>query len=251
MSYFTKFPKAAYTLDNYRSAQVTPDIFKRVKFSIDLVNNFAAYDEYDVQDGETPEIVADLFYNDPTLHWVILHANEVVDPRFEWPLSQYNLLQFVEGKYGNASAIHHYEDTTGNVTNGNVIITSAAAFGSFGVDSVITNATNTGTAVVTSKPNVNALVVLTTNGGFRAGDTIALSTNASITANITATSAISGTAVTNYQYEDKINESRRRIKILKAEVVGDVINEFESTIRRWVKMYNLLSKKLVLLIYKP
>lgn len=232
MSYFTKFPKAAYTLDEYRSAQVTPDIFRRVKFLVDLVNNYAAYDEYDVQDGETPEIVADLFYNDPTLHWVILHTNEVVDPRFEWPLSQYNLSLFVEGKYGNVNAIHHYEDATGNVTNGNVSIASSAGFGSFPVNSVITNNTSTGTAFVTARPNTSALVITTTSGGFRTGDTILLSTNANITATITATSTITGSPVTNYQYEDKQNELKRRIKILKAEVVGDIINEFESTIRR-------------------
>ena len=54
-------------------------------------------------DGETPEIVADKFYNDSELYWIILMANEMIDPRFDWPLSYVNLLNYVDNKYGTAN----------------------------------------------------------------------------------------------------------------------------------------------------
>lgn len=232
MSYFIKFPKVVHTLDEYKSGQILPDIFRRTKFLTEISENFAFFDEYDVQDGETPEIVADKFYNDPTLHWVILQANEIIDPRFDFPLDSYNLAQFTAGKYANINAVHHYEDATGNITNGNVQITSSAEFGSFAVGSVITNNTNIGTAFVTAKPNSSTLVITTTKGGFQTGDAILLSSNTNVRANISTTTTISGTAVTNIVFETEENETRRRIKILKPQIVADVINEFESTIKR-------------------
>lgn len=232
MSYFNKFPKIGYTLDEYRSAQIIPDVLRRAKFVETIQNNFAFFDEYDVVDGETPEIVADQFYNDPQLHWVVLLANEVIDPRFDWPLDTYNLARFAEGKYSNINAIHHYEDATGNITNGNVLVASSAEFNSFGVDSVIVNSTNTGTAYITAKANSSSITITTTNGGFQTGDVIQLASNSNITANITATSTISGTAVTNIGFETEENETKRRIRLLKPQIVAEVINEFESTIRR-------------------
>lgn len=232
MSYFTKFPKIGYTLDEYRSAQVIPDVLRRAKFIQTLQDNFAFFDEYDVVDGETPEIVADQVYNDPQLHWVVLLANEIIDPRFDWPLDTYHLARFVEGKYGNVNAIHHYEDSTGNITNGNVIVVSSAEFTSFGVDDVIVNSSNSGTAFITAKANTSSITITTTNGGFQTGDVIQLASNANIKANITVTSIISGTAVTNYGFESEQNENKRRIKLLKPQVVADVVNEFESVIKR-------------------
>ena len=232
MSYFSKFPKSVYTLDEYRTGQIVPDIFRRTKFLFDLTNSFSFYDEYDVKDGETPEIVADLFYNDPTLHWVILQANEIIDPRFDWPLSTYNLQQFVEGKYANINGIHHYEDANSYQTNANLQITSSAEFGSFSVGDVLVNNTNTGNGYITVKASSSQINLVVSDGGFQTGDSIKLSSNNSITANITSVTILSGTPVTNFEYEDGLNEDRRRIKILKPQVVADIINEFESTINR-------------------
>lgn len=232
MSYFSKFPKMVYTLDEYKTGQVLPDIFRRTKFLSDLTNSFAFYDEYDVKDGETPEIVADLFYNEPTLHWVILQANEIIDPRFDWPLSTYNLQQFVEGKYNNVNAIHHYVDSDGYQTNANVVLQSSGEFSALSVGDVIRNITNLGNAYITVKTSSSSLNIVVSDGGFQGGDVVQLVSNALINSNVTSTSTVSGIAVTNFEYENSLNETKRRIKILKPEIVADIINEFESTINR-------------------
>ena len=77
--YFRKFPLLAYTLDDGVSYQYVPDILRRVKLSEEIKRNKAFFDKYDIMDGETPEIVADKFYGDPTLHWIVLLANEIID----------------------------------------------------------------------------------------------------------------------------------------------------------------------------
>jgi len=67
------------------------------------------YDTYDVKNGETPESLAHKLYNDSELHWVILMINNVTDRFHDWPMSESQFLQFVNDKYTNVDAIHHYE----------------------------------------------------------------------------------------------------------------------------------------------
>lgn len=232
MTYFKNFPKIVYTLDEYRTGQIIPDVFRRTKFISELADNYAFYDEHDIGDGETPEITADLFYSDPTLHWVILQANDIIDPRFDWPLDSNNLKRYAEGKYSNISSIHHYEDSTGNIINGNITITSSAEFANFQIGNVITNVSGSGNAFITAKDSSSSINITTYNGGFVSGNQIALSTNSTIVANITTTTVLAGTPVTNLQFEIDENEQKRRIRILKASIVADIINDFESVIKR-------------------
>jgi hypothetical protein len=63
---------------------------------------------------------------------------------------------------------------------------------------------------------------------FKTGDQITLFSNANVAANITATTAIVGTPVTNLVYEEEVNETKRRIKILKPQYLDAVISEFNS-----------------------
>ena len=100
--------------------------------------------------------MADRFYSNPELHWLILHYNEIIDPRFDWPLDTNNLNRQVASKYANVNGIHHYEDANGNYVNGNVYLISSSDFTEFNIDDVITNITNTGTG---ANGTINAIVV--------------------------------------------------------------------------------------------
>ena len=59
--FFEKFPSLYYTLDNGKSVQTVTDILRRVVLSTEIRKNEAFYDQYDIKDGETPEIVANYF----------------------------------------------------------------------------------------------------------------------------------------------------------------------------------------------
>jgi len=161
--YFQKFPYDVYSLDDLESVQVIKDIFRRITVSDEIKNNASLYDEYDIRDGDTPEKLADKVYGSPEYHWLILHINEIIDPRYDWPLSTYVLSEYVSSKYGSANiqATHHWEDGNGNWVN-----------------------------------NTHP----------------------------------SATAISNYEYEDEANESKRRIKILKPKYVAAVESEFDNKI---------------------
>lgn len=233
--YFQKFPKTFYSLDDIKTVQLVTNILARVIVTQELQDKFSVYDEYDITDSDTPENLAFQIYGDSQLHWIILHFNTILDPRFDWPLSTNNLVKFVEGKYEKINGIHHYEDVEGAETNGNVIL-NASSFGGINVADPIVNITQNGIGFVTSKPQSSTIIVTTTKGGFQSGDQIALGTNNLVTANITSTTTLSGIAVTNFIFEDRENEKKRRIRILKPQFLERVIRDFESkmaTIDGW------------------
>jgi len=225
--YFKTFPYTYYSLDDVATTQIVTNISLRVQLSEELKNNFALFDKYDIKDGETPEILADKFYSNPQLHWIILHTNDILDPRFDWPLTTNNLVLFTQGKYNNVNAPHHYVDANSVITNANVYLNSSSQFTNFNNNDVIVNVTNNGTGVITKLQSYSNIIVTVTDGGFITGDKITLSSNANANANITSTSIISGTPVTNLQYEDTVNDTKRKINILKNQYIDSVINDFK------------------------
>jgi hypothetical protein len=69
------------------------------------------FEKYDVKEGEKPEDIAFKWFGDPELHWVILMTNNVTDRYYDWPLNQTQFAEYLDDKYSNPDAIHHYEVT--------------------------------------------------------------------------------------------------------------------------------------------
>lgn len=230
MAYFENFSPTLYSLDNRRTVQVITDITKRSIIDSKIINNLSLFYNYDVIDGETPEIVADKFYDDPELHWLILHTNQILNPYFVWPISQNNLINNVLKKYNDKDAHKHYVDSNSEIVVGNVYLESELT--EFSVNDVVSNNTNFGIGIIVSKISNSNVIVNISYGGIKANDEIKLYNNSNVTANITSTTSIGCTPVTVYQYEDELNESRRRIKILKENYVRSVVNEFKAKMER-------------------
>ena len=245
-SYFQKYPLTVFSLDEYKSGQVLPNLTFRSKFLSNVVTNSALYDLYDIVDGETPESTAAKFYGDAGLHWIILQSNDILDPRFGWPLSPFDLKKFAEGKYTNINGAHHYEDNSGDiVTTANVTLTPAAQFGMafISVGDVIKNNTGLGLGVVeTVNSNFSNLlpsniIARVSQGGFVAGDNVVRASNGGQFNSfsdfvIESTEVTNGSLVTNILFEDNENEKKRQIKILNVDLVPDIISEFESLMRK-------------------
>lgn len=226
--YFQNFPLSYYSLyDDLSNVKVVTNITARVKLSDEVKNNLSLFDAYDIKDGDTPEIVADKFYNNPQLHWIVLHTNDILDARFDWPLTAENLKKYCEGKYTNINAVHHYEDANGNQVNGNVFVQSSSNFANIFTGNVIVNLTHNGTGVVTQKISSSNIRLLVSDGGFVTGDVIANTNNTSVNCAITATTTVSGIPITNLNYEDTVNETKRRIRILKSRYVDSIIRDFK------------------------
>lgn len=161
--YFSKFPKIQYSLDDGKTVQITTDILIRSGFLDAVINNKVFYEDVDVPEGETPETLADKIYGNSLYHWIILLANNIVDPVLDWPMTQSQLAQYVEQKYTDGLyGTHHYED----------------------VDGIVVNARN------------------------------------------------DMYPVSNYEYETRINDVKRRIKIPRQEAIQQIIQEFEKLIKQ-------------------
>ena len=118
--YFKPFPSILYKIPGITSTMVVTDITRRFTLNTILKNNAAIYFDYEIKDGDRPDIIADKYYEDQTLDWLVLLTNEIHDPYFKWPLSYENFSNYIRQKYGSVSAAqsttHHYEKTLQNIT---------------------------------------------------------------------------------------------------------------------------------------
>jgi len=107
--YFNNFPVIPYDSEgNYKFKDVT-NLLRRVGLRAKVKTNTLLYDTYDVRNGETPESIADKLYNDSQLHWVVLMINNISDRFHDWPMTEAQFLEYINDKYDNLDAIHHYE----------------------------------------------------------------------------------------------------------------------------------------------
>lgn len=191
--YFNKFPKIVYTLDAGETGQLIPDILRRVKLTDQIKNNSSYFDLYDIKDGERPEMVADRFYNNPQLHWLVMHVNDIIDPRFDWPLSNDDLLEYVIGKYGMPYIFHthHYVNPDGKIVNSYKVL---------------------------SQSNNPVLPIVYQHSG---------QTQSIL---FHQTPPVILTPVTNYDYELDLNEKKRRIKVIRPELVSEIESTFEKLV---------------------
>ena len=109
--YFSMFPKIDYDLLGNGTTNRFTNITKRAFISNHVRKNIVNFDFYDVVDGESPEIIAFKYYDNPEYHWTILVANDIIDYYEQWPMSTQKFEEFVKEKYENPQAVHHYEIT--------------------------------------------------------------------------------------------------------------------------------------------
>ena len=118
MSYFAQFPLIPYDSVGAGNFKLVTNLLKRVGIRAKIKANVSVFDTYDVKEGETPEMLADKFYDDPELHWVVLMMNDITDRYHQWPLNHNQFLAHINDKYSNVDATHHYEieQTSGDTT---------------------------------------------------------------------------------------------------------------------------------------
>jgi hypothetical protein len=163
--YFEDFPKFAYDfeINGQRKVLIVSDITRNVRFRKQVLANIALFDEYDIKEGETPEIIAEKIYGNSEYHWIIMLANQRYDNIADFPLTYLALTQYITDKYGvgNADDTHHYENAKGRVVN-------------------------------SDEPDAYA--------------------------------------VSNTEYEERINESKRRIKIISPQLIDTIIKQYSDVL---------------------
>lgn len=122
--YFKDFPKFIYDFKYDDSAatktSVVKDITRNIRFRKEILANITLYDEYDIVDGETPEIIAEKIYGNPEYHWIIMLVNDRYDYLTDFPLEETALVKVMQEKYGNSLySIKHYVNSKGFIVNSN------------------------------------------------------------------------------------------------------------------------------------
>ena len=107
--YFNFFPTVDYVNVGQSNSKTVTNILKRAAIREVIKNNLAIYTKYIIKSGETPESVAFNVYGDAELHWVILLTNDIYDRYHQWPMNVNQFLAYVNEKYTNPNATHHYE----------------------------------------------------------------------------------------------------------------------------------------------
>ena len=110
MAYFQELPNISYPSLLPRSNKAedrieVKNIFKRAKLRDDVEQVITAFNYYQIEDGMRPDMVAEKLYNDPELDWVVLTSNNITNIRDQWPLSHNDLYEHMLEKYGSETNI--------------------------------------------------------------------------------------------------------------------------------------------------
>ena len=235
--YFENFPLILYDSVGNGNFKVVTNLLKRVAVRSKVKTNVSVFDTYDIKEGETPEMLADKLYDDPELHWVILLMNDITDRYHQWPKNYNQFLAYVNDKYSNP------------------ILILSTIFGTFTRGETITgsNSGATGQIIDTLSP---MRYVSTNSSVFTANDSITGGTSGATSAVDDTTSGVDGThhyeisqvsgdttikidigtdntdypaasIVTNYEYEEDLQDKKRKIRLLDPEYVENFVDEFE------------------------
>ena len=193
-NYFKQLPDLLY-LDRenkeIRTYAKAKNLFRRIKLRSISTEQLANFQFYNVVGGERPDQVAFKFYDDPSLDWVILLTNNIINVQTEWPMDNKSFEKYLEDKYGDTLYdVVHYESKEIRNASGEIILQRG--------------------------------IKIPQNYSFTYFD---IGSNQYETVNNIALS------VTNYIKEVKIQNERRAIRILRKEYIDEIQKELEEIIQ--------------------
>jgi hypothetical protein len=113
--YFNPFPKTEYSLGS--KTETVVDIFRKVAISQN--NTDSIFTEELVGDSDNVESLAEKYYGDASLSWIILLTNNIIDPMSEFVLSTKNFDSLINTKY--SGSIFYFEENV-HLQQGDILI---------------------------------------------------------------------------------------------------------------------------------
>lgn len=193
-SYFRNIPDFEYVSRESNSKKISDyrkvkNLFRRGKLKNDIFKDLTKFTKYKIVGDDRPDNVAFDMYGDETLDWIVLLSNNVTNIQTEWPLDHQSFYNFLIDKYGSEEQIHavHHYETIEIRNTDGVIIVPAG-------------------------------LEVPKNYSIEFYDS-RLETTTTVS-NIT-------TEITNYAYENKIEDEKRNIFVLKPNYVNLILNDME------------------------
>ena len=192
-NYFSQLPDFEYVsrLPDSRISDYIPvkNIFMRGKLREDIFQNASVFTKYKVKGNDRPDNVAFEVYGDANLDWLVLTCNNILNVYEEWPMTQINFENYLLEKYETYDNINaaHHYETT-EVKN------------------------SSGVVIVPAGLEVDSNYSISFYDSVIEGMTIVLSPV---------------TEVTNYMYEERLQDDRRNIFMLKQRFLNVVKDDLE------------------------
>ena len=128
MGYFRELPNVEY--QNFLSSSISSqsyltvkNLFRRNKLRDDLQSSFTVFDKYEIVQGARPDTVAEEFYGDQQLDWVVLMTAGILNVRDEWPLDDRDLYDYAYDVHGDKlNSVRYYETTEVKDDSGRLIL---------------------------------------------------------------------------------------------------------------------------------
>lgn len=109
-NYFSKVPNFKYInlLESNKKNNKTEvkNLFRRAKLRPDIFQNLNYFERYFIKADERPDQIAFKLYKDSNLDWVILVTNNVLNVQSEWPMPQRIFNEYLLEKYGSYEEIY-------------------------------------------------------------------------------------------------------------------------------------------------
>lgn len=194
-NYFNQIPDFEYVSrlpDAKISDYITvKNLFKRAFLREDIYQNLTFFTKYSIKGNDRPDNVAAEIYQDSTLDWLILLTNNIINIPNEWPLSQNDFNRYLLDKYDN---------------DYNTIYNGIHHYETIEVED------SNETIIVPAGLEVSQDFTTTYYDYFIGGLTTAN--------NITR-------PITNYEYEENLENKKREIYILKLEYLSVVLDDID------------------------
>ena len=165
------------------------NLFKRTKISQTVFDDLTYFTKYQIIADERPDNIAYKIYGDSNLDWMVMIANNITNLQNEWPLEEQSFYRFLTNKYGSEAGIEsvHHYESQKVIDSKEKVIVPK------GLE-------------VPSNYSVTFL-----DSGTRTEQ---------IRTNITD-------EITNRQYEDRIQDEKRNIFLIKPRFTGLILEEME------------------------
>ena len=95
MNFFNKIPTITYNNNLARN------IMARARLSDATKSNSRLFFPYTIKEEDRVDNLSNSYYGSPNYTWLIWFANDTIDPYYDLPLSELELMDFIASKYGS------------------------------------------------------------------------------------------------------------------------------------------------------
>ena len=88
-------------MDRTGQVKLASNILTRIRRRSNLTISGGIFYNYQMQEGDTPEVIADKYYGSSHYHWVVMLINDAYNSTYDFPLSSGNFDRYITDKYGS------------------------------------------------------------------------------------------------------------------------------------------------------